>query len=264
MSTAFDKLRRILVLEREQSCRDRAVIGGLERFLTFWQKEAREQADQVSAELSVDEILARLAGYAGQTPEQRRPLVEELVISLARVRTLEQPAAAMPSPQAPVMPQPAAMLSPERTLRTEPPMATPATVSAPASETPTSAQPEPTPKAALPHGPQPRGEQAARAVKPRARATANPLDLNASVTTLKGLGPAGERRLAPLGIATVRDLIYHFPRRYDDYSQLAHINQLALGQMVTVAGIVVRTHAGSTRNKAPIFYGRAARRHRAD
>ena len=32
MSTAMDKLRRILVLEREQSCRDRAVIGGLGAF----------------------------------------------------------------------------------------------------------------------------------------------------------------------------------------------------------------------------------------
>ena len=56
------------------------------------------------------------------------------------------------------------------------------------------------------------------------------LDLNAPVTTLKGIGAAGERRLAPLGIATVRDLIYHFPRRYDDYGRLTRINQLELGQ----------------------------------
>ena len=41
MSSAYDKLRRILVLEREQGCRDRAVIGGLGRFLTYWAKEAR-------------------------------------------------------------------------------------------------------------------------------------------------------------------------------------------------------------------------------
>jgi ATP-dependent DNA helicase RecG len=242
MSTALDKLRRILVLEREQSCRDRAVIGGLERFLSFWQKEAREQAHQVSAEISVDEILARLAGYADLTPEQRRPLVEELVALLARVRTLEEPAAQTPTVQTPAVQAPEAKSS-----------------AVGAADTPLDAQREATPEIKGPEAPDEpletrrAGAQEPRGARPRSRTAPKPLDLNASVTTLKGLGPAGERRLAPLGIATVRDLIYHFPRRYDDYSQLAHINQLELGQMVTVAGMVVRTHAGSTRNKAPIF-----------
>lgn len=216
MSTAMDKLRRILVLEREQSCRDRAVIGGLERFLRFWQKEAREQEDQVSSELSVDEILARLAGYADLTVEQRRPLVEELVAALTRVRTISEPAApepeASPAPTAPV----------DRAEDDERPPVAPA------------AQPPAAPAAQRP-------------------APGQVLDLNAPVTTLKGIGAAGERRLAPLGIATVRDLIYHFPRRYDDYGRLTRINQLELGQVVTIAGVVVRTSTYQTRNKLLVF-----------
>ncbi len=216
MSTAMDKLRRILVLEREQSCRDRAVIGGLERFLRFWQKEAREQEDQVSSELSIDEILARLAGYADLTVEQRRPLVEELVAALTRVRTISEPAApepeGSPAPTAPV----------DRAEDDERPPVAPA------------AQPPAAPAAQRP-------------------APGQVLDLNAPVTTLKGIGAAGERRLAPLGIATVRDLIYHFPRRYDDYGRLTRINQLELGQVVTIAGVVVRTSTYQTRNKLPVF-----------
>jgi ATP-dependent DNA helicase RecG len=64
------------------------------------------------------------------------------------------------------------------------------------------------------------------------------------VTKLKGIGTAGSGRLSVLGIRTVRDLIYHFPRRYDDFGQRKHIKQLELGDQVTVTGTVRSTHLG--------------------
>ena len=40
MSPDFDKLIKILVAEREDGCRDRVVIGGLDGFLAVWIREA--------------------------------------------------------------------------------------------------------------------------------------------------------------------------------------------------------------------------------
>lgn len=52
------------------------------------------------------------------------------------------------------------------------------------------------------------------------------------------MGPAIARRLAVLGIETIGDLAYHFPRRYDDFSQVKRIRDLELGELVTVVGVV--------------------------
>lgn len=63
------------------------------------------------------------------------------------------------------------------------------------------------------------------------------------MTAVKGVGPAVAERLGKLGIATVRDLLWHFPRLHQDRSQLKTISQLTLGQHEAFAGTVreVRT-----------------------
>ncbi|MCI0681254.1 MAG: ATP-dependent DNA helicase RecG [Gemmataceae bacterium] len=63
--------------------------------------------------------------------------------------------------------------------------------------------------------------------------------LQQPVQFLKGVGPARAETLGKLGIATVGDLIFHFPRSYDDLSDLRTINQLTAGELQTVAGEVV-------------------------
>ncbi|MBQ8390297.1 MAG: hypothetical protein IJX52_04900, partial [Oscillibacter sp.] len=40
-------------------------------------------------------------------------------------------------------------------------------------------------------------------------------DLNTSILSLSGIGPQRAKALEKLGIATLRDLISFFPRRYD-------------------------------------------------
>ena len=42
------------------------------------------------------------------------------------------------------------------------------------------------------------------------------------------------------GMATVRDLVYHFPRRYDERGEQADIGKLEIGEHVTVLGRVER------------------------
>ena len=44
------------------------------------------------------------------------------------------------------------------------------------------------------------------------------------------------KRLAQLKIKTIRDLFFHFPHRYDDFSQIIPISQLKEGQKATIRG----------------------------
>jgi ATP-dependent DNA helicase RecG len=59
------------------------------------------------------------------------------------------------------------------------------------------------------------------------------------VQFVKGVGPARAEQLGRLGIVTVGDLLFHFPRSYDDLSDVRPIAQLAEGKLQTVQGEVV-------------------------
>jgi ATP-dependent DNA helicase RecG len=61
--------------------------------------------------------------------------------------------------------------------------------------------------------------------------------LKQSVTTIKGVGNVLADKLYSLGVETVEDLLYFFPRKYDDFSQVVSIAQLKPGK-VTVKGMV--------------------------
>ncbi len=63
--------------------------------------------------------------------------------------------------------------------------------------------------------------------------------LSQSVQFIKGVGPARAEQLRRLGIETVRDLLFHFPRAYQDLSDIRAISQLSEGALQTVRGEVV-------------------------
>jgi ATP-dependent DNA helicase RecG len=65
-----------------------------------------------------------------------------------------------------------------------------------------------------------------------------PAALNAPLTVLHGVGPRNASSLEKLGLYTLGDMLYYFPRRYDDYSQLKPIHRLTYGEQVTVLGMV--------------------------
>ncbi len=58
--------------------------------------------------------------------------------------------------------------------------------------------------------------------------------VDASVMRLQNVGPAFAKKLQRLGIYTVKDLLYHFPRRYDDFSHLKTVSQLMYNDEVTL------------------------------
>lgn len=51
--------------------------------------------------------------------------------------------------------------------------------------------------------------------------------------------PAFEKRFLNLRIKTVKDLFYHFPHRYDDFSKITAIKDLKLGETTTVQGKII-------------------------
>jgi ATP-dependent DNA helicase RecG len=59
------------------------------------------------------------------------------------------------------------------------------------------------------------------------------VELNSSITELRGVGEELAKKLAILHIRTINDLIENFPRRYEDYSNIVPINQLKPG-VVTI------------------------------
>ncbi|MCJ7738626.1 MAG: ATP-dependent DNA helicase RecG [Anaerolineae bacterium] len=77
--------------------------------------------------------------------------------------------------------------------------------------------------------------------------------LEAPVTVLHGVGPRQAQRLALLGVQTIRDLLYLFPRRYDDFSHLKPINRLEYGEETTVIARVSRAQTRQTKSGRPIF-----------
>jgi ATP-dependent DNA helicase RecG len=65
------------------------------------------------------------------------------------------------------------------------------------------------------------------------------LDLLSEVRYLKGVGPKYASLLAKAGVTTVLDLLYYVPRRYTDWSRICRIDDLRIGDRVTVLARVL-------------------------
>ena len=193
MTSAFEKLAKILALEKEQGYRNRAVIGGLDKFATPWREEALREAPE-SADL-VEEIATLLRGYPALEDRRAREEAIERILSWVGQR------------------QPRGPEAPPR-------------------------------GAEEPKGPPPEREEVAETKEERPRER---LGLDSPVTALVGIGPRQAAKLARLGVRTIRDLLYLFPRRYNDFSSLKTINQLRYGEEVTVIGTIWETKTRETR-----------------
>ncbi|GAB4368400.1 MAG: ATP-dependent DNA helicase RecG [Elainellaceae cyanobacterium] len=79
--------------------------------------------------------------------------------------------------------------------------------------------------------------------------------LEQAVTYLPGIGAKNSERLAKLGLYTVRDLLYYYPRDHIDYARQVNIRELTPGETVTIVGTVKRCNCfNSPRNtKLAIF-----------
>jgi ATP-dependent DNA helicase RecG len=199
-----ETLGKILALEHQRGYNNRAVQGGLDRFREFWQAEMAARAYEAP-----DAPFLLLQSYAEMTAEQRTAWVSQW---LALIQD-GAPEAAASSLSSTIQPEP-----PAPPMRAAPPFARPASV-----------LPEPV-----------EGRSSSTSSKPRP-AFAVPSEgrsVDDPVGQLKGVDVKTAARLERLDVATVRDLLYLFPRRHEDYSSVVSVSEIVPGQECTAIATV--------------------------
>jgi ATP-dependent DNA helicase RecG len=215
MQSSLEELRKFFRLEHENGYNNTAIIGGLSKMLDFWEGKAR--ADLIQEEI-IQAVIQRLRSYDNLSPQSRADALKGLWKRIAEA----YPEAG----QKPARPPRAATprSSREEDLQAPKPVHQPR-------------------QAAVPPG---RSE-----VVPGAKTSATPVALNASLTVLQGVGPKHAETLAKLGLHTLGDMLYYFPRRYEDYSQLKPIKSIWYGESLTIIGTIQSV------NTRPIRGGKA-------
>ena len=259
MQSSLEKLRKFFRLEHENGYVNTAVIGGLANILNFWEGEARN--DGLPEEI-VQAAGTTLRGYADQTPEGRAEALKSLWKQIQETI----PEAAVTKKQTPATPQSVEAITanipmPETHPLEEQPE------NAPLTSGPVSEPPAPKPSDSIPRAdfgetrskglaPKPPHSNAAPGTsrnsgradaRPGGVNSKRPIALNAALTVLAGVGPRNAVMLTRLGLNNLGDMLYNFPRRYEDYSQLKPIRDVFYGQQVTVIGTVTTVNSRQMR-----------------
>ena len=79
------------------------------------------------------------------------------------------------------------------------------------------------------------------------------LSLKSDVMYLKGVGPKIAYVLNKLGIYTISDLLYYFPRKHIDYSTRTRIRDLEVGETTTIFGTIRSVEAFTTKNNLGVL-----------
>ncbi len=72
----------------------------------------------------------------------------------------------------------------------------------------------------------------------RAPQTVEQASLDSPISILKGVSRVTMTRFARLGVHTIRDLLFHFPYRYNDFANIRPISQLVVGEEQTLLATV--------------------------
>jgi len=65
------------------------------------------------------------------------------------------------------------------------------------------------------------------------------MNLSTPITELQGVGPVYQKKLKRLGIKQVKDVLFHFPHRYEDFSNILPIAQAKMGDSCCVQGKIL-------------------------
>lgn len=213
MQPSLEKLRKFFRLEHENKYQNTAIIGGLAKMLDHWEGEAR--ADGIAEEV-IQAVVSRLRSYEKLSPAGR---AESLKGLWNRIVESYPEAGQKPKKQ-------------EQAPRRE------GGEGAPGGKTQSGrSQAAQRPPGQVRQKPS-RFESAAGA-----KHSQTPAALDAQLTVLQGVGPKNAESLARLGMRTLGDMLYNFPRRYEDYTLLKPIQSLRYGDVVTVIGTIHGIHS---------------------
>lgn len=261
MPTALETLVKILKLERDQGGNNAAVVGGLGAYCRNWEKDARIQARRPTHHILIDEIVDALGQYERiETSDDRVAKLNYLLDRIMnRAQAPQKYKQRIQEWESKLQDQPESkrtsatdtrrtrQQSERRQDRQERARRTGSQTSrhiigdenssldrdyinAPQREEPDL---EPLPKLSRPpqiQRRQPELEEAVRILN----------DLDAPVTSVKGIGTKQAALLKNLDLRTVADLLYNFPRDYHDYTSFKCIRDLDTGDELPVIGTVTR------------------------
>ncbi len=212
MKSSIEKLQKFFSLEADRGYDNKAVLGGLEKMLDSWEADAR--MDELPEEI-IQSVRTRLRDYHRLSPDSRRDALKGLWNRIRREVGKD--------------------ITPESEKKTAPELDSPPP---PQQEVPAKAPVEEAPPREKTDQPPPSPPPPAKKREVQPKPDEPPAALEATVTVLDGVGPKSAEKLERLGITTLGSMLYHFPRRYDDYSQLKTINRLEYGDELTVLGTV--------------------------
>jgi len=72
------------------------------------------------------------------------------------------------------------------------------------------------------------------------------MDLTAPIEKIPRIGPVYRKKLRRMGIKTIRDLVFHFPFRYDDFSKITPISKIKTGEIQCVQGEILEIETKQT------------------
>jgi ATP-dependent DNA helicase RecG len=232
MPASINQLLKIIQLEGKQfNFSNHAVIGGFQKYIPSWFQEAQSEALPEEVTAAINEAFS---DYETASDQQRS---QSISVMLKKLKAIY--------PGDPNIAQTLQMMLPyfhyakseEVSLTVEKPKPTaPAAVpSAKPVQTPTAAHAVPA-SPVQPASPSPSAPASISSAPP---APAGPsVGMNAPLTVLSGVGKSMSEKYESVGVRTLGDLLYYFPRRYDDYSQLKPINRLQYGDELTIIATV--------------------------
>lgn len=219
MKPSIQRLLKIFNLEADRGYDNNAVMGGLIRMLDHWVPEARNEG--VPEDL-IQAIINRVQDYARLTNKSRSEALEGLIRRIQRSTT--------------------------ESIETSTPNLHKAIKSVPRKSESETIIENLTGKTSKEFDHQDLDEfvqSNSKTEDDKSQQSENlqtgpfePVDLNSPVTVLSGIGPKNSQNLTRLGIFTLKDLLYYFPRRYDDYSQLKPINRIGYKEQITIIGTI--------------------------
>jgi ATP-dependent DNA helicase RecG len=230
MPSALETLVKILKLEQETGYKNTAVIGGLQSFANNWERDAHQQAKRPEHHQLVDEMVVYLRSY--ETIEDSEQRHESVKYMLGRIMgRIPAPPDLPPSPYAVEYAVEEEKPAPEEKITEDRTSPEPGDGESEEEERPPANLPPARPAVTLPR--RRRRETLSSEVLAQRLS-----ELQAPVTILPKVGSKMAEKLEKLGIRTVEDMLFTFPRRYDDYTQMRTLNHLKPGETVTVVAAV--------------------------
>ncbi len=214
MQYSTDKLYKIFKLEAEFSYSNKAVVGGLEKLTESWKGEAR--ADGMDEDI-IQQVATLLNRYPQLDKTGRAQALKEIgeKLDIPGIKHLTKPKTEIKTPVKAHSTHNTAFENENNKARSS-------------RKSRGSTQKRPGPPASMPR-------------------MGAPDTLDSSTTLVRGIGQKQSELLAKLGLTTIEDMIYYFPRRYDDYSELKLIKDLKYGEEVTLIAWVKNIKQFTTR-----------------